>query len=164
MSFYFINVTVHVLAAIVWLGGMLFLALVGAPVLRAVEPPSLRAHLFRELGLRFRAVGWAALGVLLVTGTLNLQLRGLLSPEVLGSGAFWAGSYGRALAVKLAAVVVMLVLSLFHDFVVGPAASRVPPGSDGALALRRRASWLARVNALVALVLIVAAVRLTRGG
>lgn len=161
---YFITITIHVLAAIIWLGGMLFLALVGAPVLRQVEPPALRARLFQQLGLRFRTVGWIALGVLIVTGVLNLHLRDLLRWEILGSGVFWGGAYGTALAVKLSAVAIMLVLSLLHDFVLGPAASRVPPGSDAALALRRRASWLARVNAMVALVLIIAAVRLTRGG
>lgn len=164
MSFYLLNVTIHVLAAILWLGGMLFLAVVGAPILRRVEPAALRAQLFRQLGLRFRLVGWIAVGVLIVTGVLNLHFRDLLRWEVLGAGAFWAGTYGRALAVKLAAVGVMLVLSLVHDFVLGPAASRAPPGSDAALGLRRRASWLARINAVVALVVIVAAVRLTRGG
>ena len=51
---YWISVTVHVLAALFWLGGMLFLGLVGAPVLRAVEPPALRQRLFHDLGMRFR--------------------------------------------------------------------------------------------------------------
>jgi uncharacterized membrane protein len=50
VSFYFVNVTVHVFAALLWLGGMFFLAVVGAPVLRSVEPPELRAQLFRRLG------------------------------------------------------------------------------------------------------------------
>jgi len=40
---YYLNVTIHVLAAMVWLGGMLFFAAVGAPVLRKVESPQLRA-------------------------------------------------------------------------------------------------------------------------
>lgn len=163
MTLYDLNVTLHVLAAIVWLGGMFFLALVGAPVLRSLEP-RLRAQLFRDLGLRFRRVGWIALAVLLVTGVVNLELRGLLRWEVLGSGAFWTAAYGRALAVKLVTVLVMLVLSALHDFLLGPWAGRLPPGSDAAQAIRRRASWLARVNVLVGLVLLVAAVRLTRGG
>ena len=42
MTLYNLVVTLHVLAALFWLGGMFFLALVGAPVLRAVEPPELR--------------------------------------------------------------------------------------------------------------------------
>ena len=47
-------VIVHILAAFVWLGGMLFLGDVGAPVLRRIEPAALRQRLFREIGLRFR--------------------------------------------------------------------------------------------------------------
>ena len=39
---YWLSVTVHVLAAMLWLGGTFFLAAVGAPVLRKVEPPALR--------------------------------------------------------------------------------------------------------------------------
>lgn len=46
---YFLCVTLHVLAAFLWLGGIFFLAAVGAPVLRMVEPPSLRAELFHRL-------------------------------------------------------------------------------------------------------------------
>ena len=33
MSWYYLNVTAHVFAALLWLGGMFFLATVGAPVL-----------------------------------------------------------------------------------------------------------------------------------
>ena len=35
---YYINVSAHLLAALLWLGGMFFLAVVGAPVLRHIEP------------------------------------------------------------------------------------------------------------------------------
>lgn len=158
---YWINVTVHVLAAMLWLGGMFFLAAVGAPVLRAVEPPSLRAELFRRLGERFRGVGWAAMGVLVGTGVLNLHFRGLLGR--MDDGAFWASRYGHALAWKLGAVAAMIAVSAVHDFVLGPAASRLTPGSTPALRARRRAAWLARVNAVIGLVLVIAAVRLARG-
>ena len=72
-TLYLANVTVHVLAALVWLGGMFFVAVVGAPVLRRVESPALRSELFRELGERFRAVGWACIALLVATGTLRAQ-------------------------------------------------------------------------------------------
>ncbi|GLC23826.1 DUF4149 domain-containing protein [Roseisolibacter agri] len=161
---YWIAVTVHVLAALGWLGGMFFLALVGAPVLRQVEPPALRQQLFQQLGLRFRTVGWALLATLLATGLLVLHYRGLLRwSGVLGAPAFWRTATGHALAAKLAAVTVMLTVSLVHDFVLGPVAGRLAAGSPSALRLRRRAAWLARVNALVGVVLVVAAMRLARG-
>jgi uncharacterized membrane protein len=98
MSLYWISVSLHVLAALFWLGGMFFLALVGAPLLRKVEPASLRAELFRDLGARFRLAGWIAIAVLLTTGLLNLQLRGLL---------------------------IIVVVSLFLSFAIEPAVTRL---------------------------------------
>lgn len=164
MWWYWVNVTTHVFAALFWLGGMFFLAAVGAPVLRKVEDPRLRRDLFAELGSRFRKVGWVALVVLLVTGTLNLWFRGLLSLEVLGDGSFWGSRYGVALAWKLGAVAVMLTVQLVHDFVLGPASSRATPGSPEAARLRRWAALSARLTAAVGVILVVAAVRLARGG
>jgi uncharacterized membrane protein len=156
---YYVVVTIHVLAAMLWLGGMLFLGVVGAPVLRAIEPPALRQRLFQELGLRFRTIGWIA-----ITGVIMLHLRGLLHwSGVFGSAAFWRTALGTALAAKLAAVVTMIVVSAVHDFLLGPAAGRATPGSPEAVALRRRAALLARANALVGLLLVIAAVRLARG-
>ena len=72
---YYVLVTIHVLAALLWLGGMLFLGVVGAPVLRAIEPPALRQRLFNELGRRFRTIGWIAIATLVVTGVLLLRAR-----------------------------------------------------------------------------------------
>lgn len=161
---YYINVTIHVLAALLWLGGMFFFALVGAPALRGIEPPEVRSHLFRVLGERFRTVGWWAIGILLVTGVVNLHFRGWLSAEVWSNPAFWRSRMGIALAWKLVAVTTMIALSAFHDFVAGPAASRVTPGSPAALKARRQAALLARVNAVVGLIVVIAAVRLARGG
>lgn len=161
---YLVNVTIHVLAAMFWLGGMFFLGLIGAPVLRAVEPASLRQRLFSELGLRFRSAGWIAIAVLLFTGVLNLWFRGWLRWDgFLGASAFWATATGRVLALKLLAVTTMVIIAAVHDFALGPAASREAAGSEAAFAARRRAAWLARVNALVGILLLVAAVRLARG-
>ena len=161
---YYALVTIHVLAALLWLGGMLFLGVVGAPVLRAIEPPALRQRLFHELGRRFRTVGWIAIATLVVTGVLLLRARGLLHwSGVFGSAAFWRTTLGTVLAAKLATVVTMIVVSAVHDFLLGPAAGRATPGSPTAIALRRRAALLARINALVGVLLVIAAVRLARG-
>lgn len=159
---YYANVTLHVLAALLWLGGMFFLAVVGAPALRAVEPPELRQQLFQALGTRFRSAGWVAIAVLLITGFGNLHFRGWLTWSVLGDAAFWNTTVGRALAVKLVAVTYMVTASAVHDFIVGPAAGRARPGSPEARRLRRRSAWIARTEALVGLVLVIAAARLAR--
>jgi uncharacterized membrane protein len=161
---YWISVTVHLLAALLWLGGMFFLGLVGAPVLRAVEPDTLRQRLFHALGERFRLIGWLTITVLVATGLLNMHYRGLLQWDgVLADPAFWGSPLGRTLAAKLAAVVIMIVLSGVHDFILGPAAGRASAGSQAARRLRRSAAVLARLNALVGIALVIAAVRLARG-
>jgi copper resistance protein D len=135
---------VHVLAALTWIGGMLFIAFVLVPVARRYEP-ALRTRLVHETGMRFRTVGWIAIAVLVASGVLNLWLR----PELLSLPRFhW----------KVSIVVVALVLSAVHDFVLGPRAGR--PGADPAL--RVRASWIARVN--VVLVLVVVAIGLALRG
>lgn len=161
---YYLSVTIHVLAALLWLGGTFFFAAVGAPVLRKVEPPELRAELFERLGVQFRKVGWASVIVLVITGIANLHYRGLLESGVLSSAGFWSSRYGRALAWKLGSVIIILALSLVHDFVIGPRTSRYPAGSPAALRYRRLAAWMARLGVVVGIVLVVAAVRLARGG
>jgi len=164
-ALYLASVTLHLLAAMFWLGGMFFLGVVGAPVLRRVQPPELRQHLFNALGGRFRALSWWAIAVLLATGVWNLRYRGWLAwDSALGAPAFWATGTGHALAWKLGAVATMIGVSAMHDFVLGPRAGAAAPGSAEALALRTRAAWAARLNALAGVVLVIAAVRLARGG
>jgi copper resistance protein D len=128
----------HVLAAMIWIGGMLFVVLVLVPVVRGQADPAMRARLFRETGVRFRTVGWAALLVLLATGLANLWLR----PYLLTLPRFqW----------KVGLVVVALLLSVVHDFALGPRAGA--PGADPRI--RVWASWLARVNVVVVLVVVI---------
>lgn len=165
MSLYYLNVFLHVLAALLWLGGMLFFALVGAPVLRQVDPPELRTRLFRRLGEQFRWVGWASIAVLVATGVGNLYFKGLLTARVWTGLGYWTSTpYGRVLGVKILLVTAMLVLQAFHDFWLGPGATRLEPGSPKALRFRQIASWLGRVNAVLGLALVYAAVILARGG
>ncbi|HET7876811.1 MAG TPA: DUF4149 domain-containing protein [Methylomirabilota bacterium] len=134
----------HVLAAITWIGGMLFVALVLVPAIRR-EDPALRRRLVQAVGLRFRAVGWAALAVLVTTGLVNLWL----APFLLGAPRFHA---------KLGLVALALILQALHDFVLGPRASA--PGADPSL--RIRASWIARINVLIVLVIVLLGLSLLR--
>ena len=163
-ALYYLSVSLHVLAAIVWLGGMFFFALVGAPVLRQVEPPELRSDLFQRLGRRFRTIGWILIAVLIATGLVNLDYRGLLRLELLGSALFWSSPMGRALGWKAIAVGTMIVCSAIHDFYWGPRSGRLSPDSTEAHRARRITSWIGRLNAVAGIVAVLAAVRLARGG
>ena len=128
---------VHVLGVVTWVGGMLFIALVLVPLMRRLEDTTLRTRLVQDAGRRFRTVGWIALGFIVASGLGNVALR----PELL-----WAPRFH----VKAGLVVLALLLGAFHDFVLGPRAGR--PGADPSA--RARASWIARVNVLVALAIV----------
>jgi uncharacterized membrane protein len=128
---------VHVLAAVTWLGGMLFIALVLVPAARRLPDAALRTRLVTDLGTRFRTVGWIAIGLLVASGLGNLWVR----PELLGVARLqW----------KAGLIVLAIALSALHDFALGPRAGR--PGADPGA--RGRASWVARVNVLVVLAIV----------
>ena len=163
---YHVSVLVHILSAIVWVGGMLFLALVVAPATREMAPDE-RGALFDAVGRRFRTIGWTCIALLVVTGAVNMSYRGVTWDRFF-SGQLLESDFGRVLVVKLGVVTAMLGLSLAHDFVIGPASVRAlerkePDAPRAAAALRRRASWLGRVNALLALLVVALGVALVRG-
>jgi uncharacterized membrane protein len=59
----------HLVAAVVWLGGMSFMLLALRPSLPVLEAPPQRLKLLVTVLRRFFAAVWAAVGVLLLSGT-----------------------------------------------------------------------------------------------
>lgn len=162
---YIASVTLHILAAVVWIGGMVFFSLVLIPLTHRKEYSASAARLVRASGERFRAISWACLAILVFTGAINLHFHGFAWANVFSREA-WRGSFGSLLAHKLVLVVLILVISAFHDFYVGPratAALEKAPASAGARTYRRTASWLARINLLLALTVVLLGVMLVRG-
>jgi putative copper export protein len=157
---YLLSVWLHVVAAAAWVGSLVFVAAVLVPVLRRGDDLT-RGRVLRAAGPAMRALGWTAFGLLLVTGIGNLAGRGFLPSDV--AGRLWWGPFGRALAWKLGLFLVVLALSAVHDFRLGPRAAAAGPGSPEAARLRRAASWLGRLNLLLALAILVFAVMLVRG-
>lgn len=163
---YLFSVWLHVLAAATWIGGMVFLGLVLVPVLR--KPP-LRDHsalMLYRTGMRFRQVGWVSLALLVLTGLINLEVRGYGWVNV-WDGSLWQGGWGHALLAKLVLVCVVLLLSAVHDFYVGPRAVaqlESDPSTAQSHRLRRAASWMGRLTLLLSLAILALAVTLPRGG
>jgi uncharacterized membrane protein len=103
----------HLLGAIVWVGGQLFIVLVLLPVLRAAVPATERAIVFARVGRRYATVSWVALALLVVTGVLNAERRNLAWTRLTQH------EYGRTLHYKLELVGVVIVLTLVHAFYFG---------------------------------------------
>ena len=158
-------IAVHILAAVVWIGGMAFLGLVVVPVMRSNGRGREASEFFHLAALRFRTVGWVCIVLLLLTGILNLDRWGVGWSQ-LASASFWGSAFGQTLAVKLTLILIIVLLSGVHDFFIGPRASIAiseRPASADARRLRAAASWFGRVNSLLAVAVVVYAVMLVRG-
>lgn len=165
---YQIAVFIHLLAAIVWVGGTLFLVMVLVPLTRSgtLGPPNVAAPLLGHVARRFRTIGWASIAVLVITGLFLMFDRGITLSQLLAEGS----GFIEKLRTKIGFVFIVLVLSAFHDFVLGPRVSRLmeelrapgPPPANVAK-LRRSLVMIARVNLLLILIIIALAVSLTRG-
>lgn len=163
-AIYILSVWLHILAAITWIGGMSFLVLVVVPWLRRGDG-AVASTFLRETGLRFRSVGWICFSILVVTGTYNLWVHGVRFGDFVDP-AFLGSSFGSALVLKLGLFAVVLVVSAIHDFLLGPRAVlaiEADPRSAEAQRIRRRASLLGRLNAILAVVIVALAVVLVRG-
>lgn len=162
---YLLSVWLHIIAAVVWIGGTIFLAGVLLPAIRRPEFAQVGVPLIRATAHRFRFVGWLCFGVFVLTGSVNLWFRGIGWTE-LQSGHFWQGSFGTALASKLILVAVIISVSALHDFFIGPRAAdawQADPRAPQTLRLRRQAIQVARVNLLLALLASFLGVVLVRG-
>ena len=116
---FLVLIALHLLAATVWVGGVLFFVFAVVPAARAAPD----AGIPEALGRAFRPVAYAALGTLIVTGPLLLALQGM-GFRMLARAGFWASPFGMTLAVKAGLVGLVLVLTVWHDAVLGPRAQR----------------------------------------
>jgi uncharacterized membrane protein len=154
-----ILISLHLVAAVTWIGGMLFLSLVLAPLLRhAGDQSGLRA-LFTAAARRFRPVVRLAIVMLLVTGPLLLDARGLSVTE--------PSSWPAVLWVKLAFVGLLLLFTLLHDLLLGPRVLRMGSQPDATktaqdLFLLTASRLVPRLALLTALGVLVAAAVLAR--
>ena len=154
-----IFVALHVLAAVTWVGGMMFLSLVLAPLVRGRKAAPEFMALFRSAALRFRPLVWVAVVILLSTGPMLLSRRGIRVTDP----ATWTG----IVTVKLALVSLLLFLTLLHDLLLGPMVSRVgaipeSQRTSGEQMVFKTARWLPRVSLLLALAVVIAAAVLAR--
>ena len=106
---------VHLLAAIVWVGGTVALVFVAVPPLQRLEG-DVRGRLLRELGERWRPIGWSALGVAILTGAVIASREGAFDTA--------PSRFNWVLAAKGALVGLLVAGAYLHDFVLGPGLAR----------------------------------------
>ena len=100
---------VHLLAATVWVGGSVALVFAGVPAIRVLEGEP-RGRAMRELGLRWRPLGYGSLLVAVITGVVlaSHDRDEARSP------------FDTVLWVKVGLTAGLVVASYLHNYVYGP--------------------------------------------
>jgi uncharacterized membrane protein len=106
---------VHLLAATIWVGGTVALVFVAVPPAQRLAG-ELRARQLRELGRRWRPLGWSALGVAVVTGIAMAAHERAFDRT--------PHDFDWVLAAKGLLVGALVAGAYLHDYVLGPALAR----------------------------------------
>ncbi len=165
-------VFIHLASAIIWIGGSLFLALALIPVMRRFkpqpgQPPTLPPDMLGMVARRFRVISWICIVLLVATGLYILPTRyGIGFNDFFSLGGHFIGT----LQLKVGLVAVVIWLSALHDFIIGPYANRLIEAMQAGQevpsylpALRKTVVWIARINVLLTILIVVLAVTMTRG-
>jgi uncharacterized membrane protein len=163
---YHLSVFIHILAAIFWIGGMLFTAAVLVPASRHQLLKNKKGAFFTLIGKKFSRISWILFLVLIVTGITNLLARGYTLSSLM-TAKFWDSYLGGMLFIKLHLFSAALIFSGIHDFYAGPKAAQLmdeQPESAKTKRMRKVSSWLGRINLLLGLGILYYAMRLLRGG
>lgn len=158
-SLWLISVFLHILGACFWIGGMMFLVVVLLPAIR--NHPD-KARLIQEAGLKFRLAGWITLGLMLITGVINLYIRG----AEFSIQYFLMPGWNRLVTVKIILFLCMISLSAWHDFRTGIRATQKwieNPDSQEVNKLRKLSRLIGRINLVLALAAAAIGVMLVRG-
>ncbi len=140
MSVWGLVLALHILGAVVWVGGMFFAIIVlrpGSSVLPAAQRVELHAEVFR----RFFRIVWHAMPLILLTG--YAMLFGLYGGF---AGVDWGIHVMHLLGLIMAAIFVAIVFGPYGRF-------RAAPSPAGADAIRK----LVLVNLILGLITIVVA-------
>lgn len=156
---YVISVFFHIVAACLWLGGMLFLILAFIPGIKNHRD---KVDLIAKVSLKFRVVGSVALAILLITGIFQLEYRG-----VEWNMAFLTGSaFGKIVALKLLVFIGIIFISIIHDYYLGNRAIEAwksNPEHIKTIRLRNASRLMGRLSFLLSILAVLLGVLMSRG-
>ena len=108
----------HLLAAMTWIGGLVFQVLVVFPTLARTTPTDERLRFALSLEARFRVILWPAVGLVLFTGLVNL-MNVWWYATVVTAGSI-SPTFVPVLSVKLGLVVGMITVQAVQQLLIYP--------------------------------------------
>ncbi len=156
---YLAAVFIHIVAACLWLGGMLFLMFAFIPGIK--KHPD-KVNLILRVSRKYRVAGTVALIILLITGLMQLEYRGVHWTLEYFTGS----SFGRIAGLKILVFIGIVFISLIHDYYIGKRtieAWKTDPENIETIRLRNRSRLMGRISFLLALIAVFLGVILARG-
>ena len=140
---------VHLVAAITWLGGIIYINLVLLPVLNTLEP-STAGKLMGENAKRFSVIAWTSIGLLIVTGLMQLDADTFFD---------FSTDFGTFLTLKLITVSIMIIIGLYITLLLAPKIRKLAPTEGDAptlefLNLQKRLPLLIRTNMILGILVL----------
>ncbi len=154
---------IHVIAAVVWIGGNLILAMVIVPHFRQNLPPVQRIQILTLIGKRFEPIVWGCVIILFFTGIANIFNSVDLSQL--------DSTFMRTLMIKLLLFIILIVLTGLHSLIYGPKLSKAIEDLDAETeelpadvnSIRKKMAVVSSAMGVVSLLIILAAVALRMG-
>ncbi len=147
----------HILATVVWIGGLAALSIFVLPAARRKMEQNAYSNFLTAMNTRLQQVGWVCLSVLIFTGLFQMvshpNYQGFLVID---------SSWALAILIKHLTVAVMLLLSIYVTWGLMPALQRAAlmraagRAIDEAqvVSLQNREIWLLRANLILAVIVL----------
>ena len=104
----------HIIAAVVWIGGNLTMAMVIVPHFKRSAFPVERIKILTQIGKGFEPIIWGCVLVLIFSGVYNI-----FGSVNLGDSESLP-PFMRTLSIKLILVLILIILTGIHSFIMGP--------------------------------------------
>ena len=145
---------IHLIAAMILMGGLIFSQFVLVPVARNIAADPQSKELVRLTGRRFRTLAWVCLITLILTGAYQMLNE--------SGSARIETTWGVVLMLKLFLFAIAFGLILIHDFIIDPyAPSSKNPNHSSSPAASSRADNLQKAIIVMMLTVLLVASYLT---
>ncbi len=108
-----INHWLHLLSAVVWIGGLAFLVMAVTPALRTTVPKEFIKPITEKFYARYKGVVGVLMVVILFTGGINLHYVSQMMISQTGTGLLQNGKYLMVFFIKLALVLGVMTIYLY---------------------------------------------------
>lgn len=140
--FAIINHWVHLMSAVIWIGGLAFLVMSVTPALRKVVPKEYLSPVLDAISTRYRKIVGVLMAVILMTGGINLHFISQMMLSQTGSGISNSPKYLTILFIKLTLVLGIVTLFLYTFIFKSEPATEDTEEELEAVPFQRVAFWM----------------------